>query len=123
MIMKWKGLAPGLLLCVLLIKSLLLSAQVNSPGIRLNQAGFYPAAPKLAILTNAAEVHDFFVLSTNLKDTLYRGVLSGPLQSKNSSTITQTADFSNFKKEGNYVIAIPGAVQSYPFGIKRNIHH
>src|SRR4051812_7044031 len=112
MIMKSKGFAPGLLLCVLLIKSLLLSAQGNSPAIRLNQAGFYPDGPKLAVLANATEAHDFFVLSTDLKDTLYRGVLSKPMQSKNSSTITQTADFSSFKKKGNYVIAVPGIAQS-----------
>ncbi|MEP7143416.1 MAG: glycoside hydrolase family 9 protein [Ferruginibacter sp.] len=97
-------------------------AQVSPSFIQLNQSGFYPNAPKLAVLTKPSAVNNFYVLSPGLKDTVFNGRLSEPLHSKNSSTITQIADFSDFKKEGNYIITVPGIGYSYPFNIRNNIH-
>ncbi len=107
---------------ILLLSCYASFSQGNQSGIQLNQVGFYIYAPKIAVLTKKVSASDFYVLTSNLKDTVFRGVLGEPVQSANSSTITRIADFSGVKKPGNFIIAIPGAGYSYPFKIAENIH-
>jgi len=97
-----------------------LSAQVAPRAIQLNQSGFYLNAPKLAVLTTPSTAEEFYIVTSNLKDTVYRGVLSAAISSKNSSVTTHIADFSVFNKAGNYVIAVPGAGNSFFFKISKN---
>jgi endoglucanase len=110
------------LLLILITACYTSNTQHNPSSIQLNQLGFYPEVPKMAVLTNQSTINDFYVVSINLKDTLLKGVLSAPMQSGNSSLITRIADFSNFKKAGKYVIAIPGNGNSYPFSIAENVN-
>jgi endoglucanase len=44
-------------------------AQSITAGIKLNQLGFYPNAPKLAIVTGNVIADNFYITSTNLRDT------------------------------------------------------
>jgi endoglucanase len=88
-------------------------------AIQLNQLGFYPNAPKIAILTAPSNDSKFYVLSQNLKDTLYIGKTGQEKQSAFSSTKTSILDFSGLKKIGKYIIKV-GAVQSYPFTISND---
>ena len=111
------------LLIILIFSNLFANAQIKPSNIQLNQVGFYPFAPKVAVLTIAVNANQFFVLSANLKDTVFNGQLSQPMQSLNSATVTRIADFSNFTKAGNYVVAVPGAGNSYPFKINKNVSH
>src|SRR4051812_32510149 len=68
---------------------------VVTDRIKLNQLGYYPFAPKVAVLTGASEAKMFFITSTNTRDTLFKGTLSNENQSRNSSTKTRIADFSS----------------------------
>ena len=111
------------LLIILIFSNLVTNAQLKISHIQLNQVGFYPFAPKVAVLTIAVNANQFFVLSANLKDTVFNGQLSQPIQSLNSATVTRIADFSSFTKDGNFVIAVPGAGNSYPFKISKNVSH
>ncbi|MBB1283729.1 glycoside hydrolase family 9 protein [Flavisolibacter sp. BT320] len=97
-------------------------AQNGSDRIQLNQVGFYPAAPKLAVITGKTSATKFSVTSLDGRTTFYSGTLSGEKQSKNSSTVTKTADFSAFKKIGQYVITVPEMGTSYPFTIAASVH-
>lgn len=97
-------------------------AQNGSDRIQLNQVGFYPAAPKLAVITGKTSATKFSVTSPDGRTTFYSGALSGEKQSKNSSTVTKTADFSAFKKSGQYVITVPEVGTSYPFTIAGSVH-
>ena len=121
--MKTKKLISTCLLFLSLLITNLTCSQTNPSGIQLNQVGFYTNGPKIAVLTKAVTTTEFHLLSTSLRDTLFTGSLSEPLQSTNSATITRIADFSRFKKSGNYVVAVPGAGISFPFKIGNNIHH
>ncbi|MBC7889335.1 MAG: hypothetical protein H7Z13_15770 [Ferruginibacter sp.] len=56
-----------------------------------------------------------------MKDTVFRGAPSKSIQSGNSSVISRIADFSSFKKTGDYVIAIEVTRPSCPFKIADNI--
>ncbi len=87
--------------------------------IQLNQLGFYPNAPKIAVLTASSNVSKFYVLSQNLKDTFFIGSAGSEKQSAYSNTKTSVLDFSGLKKTGSYVIKI-GAVQSFPFTISND---
>lgn len=97
-------------------------AQLADEHIRLNQSGFYPSAPKVAVTVNDSISDNFYVLSVSKRDTVYRGKLGVVLHSKNSSLSTRIADFTALNKAGNYVV-IAGNKTSYPFNIEKNVFH
>ena len=92
----------------------------SSEAIKLNQLGFYPKAPKLAVVTTTVTSSEFYITSVNSKDTFFTGTLSAEKQSANSSTKTRIADFSAFTKQGTYILST-AAGNSYPFRINKNI--
>src|SRR3954469_4940839 len=106
-----------------LLVSAIANAQSLSENIRLDQLGFYPNANKIAIVVGETATDDFFITTTDQKDTVYSGKLSEELQSKNSSLITHVADFSTLKKKGTFVVDVPGVGYSYQFKIATNVHH
>lgn len=85
--------------------------------IKLNQEGFYPNAPKVAVVTGDVPAGKFYVASTNLRDTVFAGTLSSEKQSAYSSTKTRIADFSAVTKEGSFVVCVPDVRNSYVFEI------
>ena len=111
-----------LFLIILSCLSLNLSAQLLPAQIAFNQVGFYPNGTKLAFVINNAEAVDFFVLSVNKKDTLYKGKLQAEVQSEYSSTKTKIANFSTFNKSGEFVLFVPSLGYSSSFKIDKNIY-
>ncbi|WP_143313441.1 glycoside hydrolase family 9 protein, partial [Cnuella takakiae] len=99
-----------------------IQAQQVTDSICLNQAGFYPSAAKIAVVKGTRNDGPFYITATNLRDTLFRGVLGAAKQSLNSSTKTRIADFSNFNKAGSYVVLVPGLGHSYVFRIGNKVH-
>jgi endoglucanase len=106
-----------------------LPAQDSPRAIRLDQEGYYPKAPKIAILagnfiTTASDTNNralFYVIDERNRDTVFRGKLSAIRFSKNSSIQTRSADFSGLKIAGIYRISTDG-VYSYPFDIREKVH-
>ena len=112
-----------LLICLLIVES---NGQpqpeaVQSDQIRLNQLGFYPNAPKVAIILGEAG-GPFQVTTTDGKKVLFSGTLSQPRQNAISGKTARTADFSALRTTGKFVVIIPGLGRSYPFSIRPNIH-
>jgi endoglucanase len=99
------------------------SAQNVTDRIKVNQSGYYPNAPKIAVVTGSTDAQTFYITSTNIKDTLFKGSLSAEMQSRNSSTKTKIADFSSFNKRGSYVVFIPGLGHSYVFNVDESANH
>ncbi|UFH56021.1 glycoside hydrolase family 9 protein [Spirosoma sp. KNUC1025] len=97
-----------------------LSAQPLSESIRLNQLGFYPSAPKVAIVVGDAS-GPFEITTPDLKTVVFKGVLGPARQNSISGKTTHTADFSDFKSVGTFVVRIPGVGHSYPFSIKADV--
>ena len=95
------------LLCILTIT---LYGQVE-----LNQLGFYNEAPKKAAVIADPKVNKFKIVTETGKE-VYKGKLSGPMQSKNSSLIVCQADFTKFMKSGNYRL-VAGKQESDVFTI------
>jgi len=119
-----------LLLVWLVLLSFCLDAQVGgapaavgnpSPSIVLNQIGFYPEGPKLAVVILPVASDSFFVISRPAGDTAFSGKLGVAVASANSSLLVRSADFSGLNKEGAYNILAPGLPHSLPFVIGRGV--
>jgi endoglucanase len=92
---------------------------ITQNAIQLNQLGFYPHAPKIAVLTVPSNATHFYVLSANLKDSVFIGTIGEEKQSAFSSTKTRILDFSAFTKIGNYIIHVDD-MHSFPFAISND---
>jgi endoglucanase len=92
-------------------------AQELTTDIRLNQLGFYPNAPKIAVIINDSVSTNFYITSTNLRDTFFTGRLTDERKSAYSSLKTRLADFSSFSGRGSFFVCVPGMGHSYVFEI------
>ena len=105
------------------------SALVPPPAIVLNQLGFYPDAPKYAVVTGLALKDAFYIVSVHDNtpswqgrvDTVFFGRLGPVTGSANSSIETRLADFSAFHRPGTYRVVVPNFPNSWPFTIGNNI--
>jgi endoglucanase len=92
-------------------------------SIRLNQLGFYVNGPKKAVITGNISSRRFYLIKHSTGDTVYTGTLQPALRSQYSSAITRIADFSVFHTQGQYVLYVKEAGNSYPFTITSNSQH
>jgi endoglucanase len=92
--------------------------QVNSPdNIRLNQLGFYPRAPKLAVVLSDKPA-EFRVIVSGGKEVAFTGQTQVPVKSELSGKLYATADFSELVTPGKYVLEVDGVGTSHPFEIR-----
>jgi endoglucanase len=119
------------LLCYLFFILSNTRAQDSLTCIRLDQEGFYPRAPKIAVLAGnfnkssgyAQNKTSFYVIRENNSDTVFRGELSAIRSSLNSSIQTRTADFSSLTQIGLYRVSVADFCISFPFLIREKVHH
>jgi endoglucanase len=100
--------------------SSVLTAQEASDKIRLNQIGFYPDAPKVAVVPGENS-SDFYVISAGNGDVVFRSKLSELHKSSFSPKVTRIADFSAITKPGTYKLKLPEQGDSYTFEIRPNV--
>jgi len=106
---------------LLVILHSLAQSQTPLATIRLNQVGFYPNAPKTAVVENAA-AGPFEIATADGKKVVYRGTLSESRPNAVSGKSARLADFSVVKTPGSYVVRLPGQGDSYAFDINRDVH-
>jgi endoglucanase len=87
--------------------------------IRLNQVGFYPVSPKVAII--AAKLTGEFRIKDAKGKIYFTGRLVTAAQPAFSGEFTSIANFSPFDKPGKYFIEVEGLGSSYGFEIKPNV--
>ena len=111
-----------LILLFLICSSLsaLLTAQEIASKIRLNQIGYYPDAPKIAVIADYKD-SDFQIKSLSSEEIVFKSRLSDPHKSEFSPEVTRIADFSQITKPGNYELVLPGQGDSYSFEIKPRV--
>jgi endoglucanase len=107
-----------LLICI--STPLIMAAQEAANRIRLNQIGFYPDAPKIAVITDYNN-SEFFIKSATSGEIVFKSKLSAPHKSEFSPKVTRIADFSVVTKPGIYKLNLPGQGDSYTFEIKPKI--
>jgi len=96
-------------------------AQGGSERIRINQLGYYPYAPKTAIVVGVKDAVAFYIIAEGTGDTVYRGHAEAALHSANSSLETQCLRFNGLQRTGRYRITVPGAGSSFSFHIQKSI--
>ncbi|MDZ7691849.1 MAG: cellulase N-terminal Ig-like domain-containing protein [Balneolaceae bacterium] len=75
--------------------------QIDSENlVRLNQIGFYPDAPKVAIVEQELS-GPFYLVSVNKEDTLFTGQLSESIQYQYGPRMVTPAYFSEFTRPGS----------------------
>jgi len=87
--------------------------------VELNQLGFYSHAPKKAAVVANPGTKEFMIVTESNKE-VYKGKLSEPAQSKNSSLTICQADFTKFTKPGKYRL-VAGNEESGVFTIGDNV--
>jgi len=115
-------LAAALCLLLLIAFSYPASAQNLTGQIRLNQVGFYPDAPKVAVVVEAPS-DLFYVVTANLADTVFTGTMGTPGQWAPSQETVRLADFSALRQAGSFVVVVPDLGRSYAFEIAQGVHH
>ncbi|CAN5157628.1 hypothetical protein BH23BAC3_BH23BAC3_04360 [soil metagenome] len=112
---------------IIITAILFLSAALNagaqrlSESIHLNQVGFYPESPKIAVVTEG-EPDYFYILNPDFSDTLFTGQLSSIREAPNSGERVRVADFSEMTETGTYILWITKLGFSYPFTIKPRVY-
>ena len=109
------------IILLILATTKILTAQVETDNIRLNQIGFYPDAQKIGIVVGATS-DIFHIATTNLYDTVYTGTLSSPRLWSYSNEQVRQADFSSMTTTGTFVLYVPGVGYSSQFEIKPYVH-
>ncbi len=95
------------------------SALAQSP-IHLNQTGFYPDAPKEAVVVTSGA--DSFYVRASGGEVVYRGRLEAAQTWSPSGETVRRAAFSALRDEGAYVLDVPGVGTSYPFEVAGHVH-
>ncbi|WP_291102684.1 MULTISPECIES: glycoside hydrolase family 9 protein [unclassified Flavobacterium] len=90
---------------------------LSSDNIRLNQIGFYPNGPKIAIVIGSKLTKFSLIDFENQKDTIFSSNLEKGGNWNLSGEETMKADFSKYTKSGKYVLYVQGLGNSYPFVI------
>ncbi len=94
--------------------------QGSETKIRLDQVGFYPDAPKIAVILSAND--SLFYVQTAEKTTVFTGHLKKSVKPDFAGDYTLIGDFTAFHKTGKYLLFVPGLGYSYPFEINKNVH-
>lgn len=111
----------NLIFFISLLFSSLLFAD-SKDDIRLNQVGFYTYGPKTAVVVSPQTWY-FYIKSTDLRTTYYRGELSATRYWSSSADSVKIADFSDFTREGTYVVYVAGIGASYNFTISSKVNY
>lgn len=96
-------------------------SQSGSEAIRLNQVGFYPNGPKMAVVVDGS-AGPFQVVAAGTRQVVFRDTLGAPRTNPLSGKVTRTADFSALRSVGTFVVEVPGWGTSHPFAIKPAVH-
>lgn len=118
----FQGKKP-VLFFVLIAAQLASTSQKVSDPIKINQLGYYPTSSKIAIITGKVPVDVFCIVTADGTDTVYEGSLDREMKSLYSPAITRLADFSSFKKIGDFIVRVQGVKQSSPFRISNDVYN
>ncbi len=89
--------------------------------IRLNQIGYLPLAPKLAVVPDGGGA-EFWLVDVTSGTEVLRGPLGRAQRWDAAGETVRTADFSAFTKPGRYQVRVSTFADSMPFDIRDNIY-
>jgi endoglucanase len=96
------------------------AAQTNGPtaAIKVDQAGYVPARPKIALVVSDSTPRAFMVRRAKDGEVVFRGELTQPAADAESGDRVQAADFSALRQRGRFHLDVPGVGRSWTFAIE-----
>ena len=92
-----------------------------APAIQLNQVGFYPLAPKVAVVVGAA-AGQFYLTVPGRPTPVFTGQLGAARYDSLTHQALRLADFSACHAVGTFVLTVPEVGSSAPFQIAPRVH-
>lgn len=105
-------------LCCSAVLSLIgfIAVAQTTDAIRVNQVGFYPNSPKVAIVTDSSAT-EFTLVNASTKQVVFTGSIEKMGVWEYSDEFAGKADFTKFTQEGRFYVSVKGVGDSYPFEI------
>ncbi len=121
-IARFSTLSISVILLSIVFLAMAQSACASEEGslqIKVDQVGYLPGAPKLAVVTASAKTFEVKRASDNA--TIFKGKLSAPTLDADTGDSVQLADFSKLRVPGTYYLDVPGVGRSWTFSIRRDV--
>lgn len=106
---------------ILLFVCTSLFAAAPVADIKVDQAGYLPKAPKLALVAAKSPAESFVVKRESDGKAVFSGKLGASVADADSGDRVQTADFTAFDKPGAYYLEVPGLGRSWSFTVARDV--
>ncbi len=90
--------------------------------IKVDQAGYSSASPKVALLASKTAAKEFTVRRADNDSVVLRGTLSDPVDDPDSGDRVQAADFTKLTSTGKYYLEAPGVGRSWSFAIGPDVY-
>ncbi|MGO9230449.1 MAG: glycoside hydrolase family 9 protein [Bryobacteraceae bacterium] len=90
--------------------------------IKLDQVGYLPDAPKIAVVAAEKPAAEFLVRRTAGDAVVLRGKLTAARPDADSGDAVQLADFSPLADSGRYYLEVPGVGRSWNFAIGADVY-
>ncbi len=117
--------ASAQVVCVIAIFSLQAVAEAPTTEIKVDQVGYLPAPPKLAMFVqrdaSAAPQRKFSIRRVEDNSVVFSATLQDPVFDPDTTDHVQLADFSRFTQTGNFYLEIPGVGRSWKFRIAPDV--
>jgi endoglucanase len=98
-------------------------AQTATTSIKVDQVGYLPDAPKIALLSaSGSNPQNFLIKRTKDNSVAFQGKLSSAVHDPNSGDDVQAADFSGLREPGRYYVDVPSIGPSWNFEIGPNVY-
>jgi len=92
-------------------------AATPTKQIKVDQAGYLPHAPKLALVVSNSPSADFAVRRAADGSVAFQGKLAAPVADAESGDRVQAADFTKLTERGTYYLDVAGVGRSWDFAI------
>jgi endoglucanase len=98
------------------------SQPVANVAIKVDQVGYQPGVPKVALVAGEHPASDFTLRRVANGAIVFRGKLGPAVADADSGDNVQPADFSAFRTPGKYYLEVPGVGRSWEFSIDANVY-
>jgi endoglucanase len=94
-----------------------------TPAIKLNQVGYPPDAPKLALVVSEPTASRFTVRRVHDDTVVFEGKCGAAMNDTDTGDPVQALDFSALQSPGTFYLEVPGIGRSWPFAIGPDVYH